>query len=394
MTNIIATDAQKQSVDSPKIELFELELPDGEFAFFHAGLDSNLDEIHFRNRINPSVVNEYTAIPLEMSPVDVQADGALSRPTLTVANVTSVFEDELGYTIDSMVGQRLVKRETLEKYLDDGTGNSSNPPVEFRSTTFVIDRISGRNKVAIVFELSMIHDLQGVQVPKRQSRGTYCSWMYQGHAFHDVGGCVWPGNSKFLYQADNAVGAARSTNLFFDVKDSPLVKQTWFNANKTTWAADQSYTPASYVVKAGTGVSDPDKYYVAKYNHTSSAANAPGTGAGFWKEVRLYVPYVSSAGVSWTAGDLVRHKVVINNQSLDTVWKCTRSHDSTTSGTTPSLTSAYWKREELCGKKLSSCKCRFQALVVNPSSDNSHPRGDKSTQMYLPFGSYMGLKAY
>ena len=73
MSNLIATDLQGQEVSSAVITLFELELPDGSFVFFHPGTNSSIGSVQFRNKTTttPNTCLLYTS----PSP----RDGLLSR---------------------------------------------------------------------------------------------------------------------------------------------------------------------------------------------------------------------------------------------------------------------------------------------------------------------------
>ena len=80
--------------------------------------------------------NVYYGFPILMDGVEVQSDGAMNRPTLTMANVESIlrtsstfqnaFDADFatgqtpagisGFNADKLVGKRLTRRRTLEKY--------------------------------------------------------------------------------------------------------------------------------------------------------------------------------------------------------------------------------------------------------------------------------------
>ena len=94
MTDVIK-DVQKQDPGSAFVELFEIDLP-GTNAFFHSGLETDLSTIQFRDRTNPGTTRTYTALPIEIDGIELQSAGASNRPTLRVANVLSVFADEIG----------------------------------------------------------------------------------------------------------------------------------------------------------------------------------------------------------------------------------------------------------------------------------------------------------
>ena len=165
MTNLIATDAQELEISSPLVELFELtigKVPTGEAAdtnrlYFHAakdldGTDSNKDIIFDGNT--------YVTLPLMMDDIEKKTGGTMNRPKLTIANVeslaklgsafrTQIDDDswnseingeaitDINFQLDHLVGQRLERRRTLEKY----TGPDV-VPYEFDREVFIIDRIA------------------------------------------------------------------------------------------------------------------------------------------------------------------------------------------------------------------------------------------------------------
>src|SRR6056300_1011246 len=128
--DIITTDLQSQSVESPLVELYELDLGNGTTLFFHSGLDENLVTVKFHpvgqpnSNTNPSLVNEYAAMPILMEGIEATSDGASNRPTLTVANVSSLFRgllDDEEFGFEDLIGARITRRQTFAKYLHEGT---------------------------------------------------------------------------------------------------------------------------------------------------------------------------------------------------------------------------------------------------------------------------------
>ena len=86
MSNVIASDVQGQYIDSPLVTLFELEI-NGSFVYFHSGVDTSLGDVKFIS-LDGSTVNTYVPLPIEIDKMQIQADGAQSRPEITMANVT------------------------------------------------------------------------------------------------------------------------------------------------------------------------------------------------------------------------------------------------------------------------------------------------------------------
>ena len=298
MSNVIATDVQTQEVDSELIELFEVTLPDETTMYFHPGLDSDLTDVRFRDRTAPSTVatvagnflignvytinggggtsftsigaannnagtvftatgvgsglgtatqsqssysiRDYNPMPMIIDGLELQADGASSRPAFTIANIGSILQSELGdFKNDDLIGQRLIRRQTLRKYLVGGDQDAS-PPIEFPTQEYIIDRIGAENSISITFEVATPFDLENIQIPRRIVVGKYCSWKYQGYDAGLGGGCTWNLDGAVNFKGDSTV---RAHKVYFDFDDRPLVAAETFAA----YSATADYTTASYV---------------------------------------------------------------------------------------------------------------------------------------------------
>jgi phage-related protein len=479
MSNVIATDLQTQEIDSGLVELFEITLPNGTTMYFHPGLDADLTDVQFRDRTTPTApvlagnfivgysytikttgpsgsstyypsigaannnigtvftatgvgsglglatqnthtIRDYTAMPMMLDGLDLQADGASSRPALTIANIGSILQAELGdYKFDDLIGERLIRRQTLQKYLVGGSEDAS-PSIEFPTQQYIIDRVAAEDALSITFEVATPFDLENIQIPRRVVVGKYCSWKYQGHKAGLGGGCTWNLDGAVNFDGD---GTVRSHNPYFDFDDRPLVAAETFAA----YSASTAYTTVSYVttntptVSAGAFVTGLD-YTIASAGNTSftsiGAANntvgtvfkATGAGSGtgnatltqywlciiagtgntpsitssYWKEVRKWAEYANAT--SYTAGTLVRYNAT-------TIWKCKLTHTSSTSKL-PAHRSAYWVREEVCGKTLQSCKARYGFKPSVLTSANQKPDGSTNAAARLPFGSFPGTQKF
>ena len=183
MSNIIATDAQDLEIDSGIVELYEIEIGEVPLEaieadagaagtntlYFHPGKD--LDNGTADNDLIFDG-NTYVALPIFMEGIEKSAEGAMARPKLTFANVesiiknNSIFKTQMddgtwnseidgievntnNFVIEDLVGARVTRRKTLEKYTGDGVTG-----YEFGKELFVIDRIS--NKSSIFEDLSII----------------------------------------------------------------------------------------------------------------------------------------------------------------------------------------------------------------------------------------------
>lgn len=83
-------------------------------------------------------------------------------------------------------------------------------------------------------------------------------------------------------------------------------------------------------------------------------------------------------GLAKTAGDKV--KTTVNG--FERIWQAIRDVPASTS---PNSNPFYWKRLDVCGKRLSSCKVRFQGNSLN---------SDLNTSVPLPFGGFPGSRTY
>ena len=174
--------------------------------------------------------NTYYGFPIHVTGIDMANDGAMNRPTLTMANVESVlltdstfqnaFDSEAaeggsksgisGFTLDSLIGKRVVRRSTLDKYLTIDTATTGvKSVIEFPRSTYVIDRIASKDSIMVGFELAAPYDLAGIRVPKREVIGKYCSWMYQGLKDFTTGSNL----TGTVYTTSGSLSTLRSNSL-------------------------------------------------------------------------------------------------------------------------------------------------------------------------------------
>ena len=170
----IVENVQKTGVESGVITLYKLEYADNTFAYFVAGVEEDLSSIQFRDE--DGTIRTYTPIPIELEGFDISSDGAISRPKMTVANIESTFRDSLGgLGFEDLIGRRITRRTTQQKYLVGESGDST-PPVEFPKITYVIDRLASKTVMGVTFELAAPFDLAGIKLPQRVIIGGACPW--------------------------------------------------------------------------------------------------------------------------------------------------------------------------------------------------------------------------
>jgi lambda family phage minor tail protein L len=422
MSNVIATDLQGSEVTSGLIDLFHINLPNGTVIYFHPGLDDDLTDVRFRDKIAPTnpvtagnfiIGNSYTIVsgtgftsigatnnnagtvfiatgigsgsgtatqndysirtyepmPMMMDGLDLQADGAPTRPSITIANVGTLLSTHLGgFNHDDLIGERVIRRQTLKKYLYGESGDSS-PPVEFPTQEYIIDRIAGEDGISITYELAAPFDLENIQLPRRVVVGKFCSWKFQGHDTGVGGGCTWKKDSSYKYRGVD--GNIYSHTAYFNVDDSPLILAETISG---TYNASTAYTEVDYITHNS-------KFWVCIL---PSTGNEPSSTSPFWKEVFKWTEHATS-GTNYTVGNLVRY-------NSETIWKCLRNHSSPSP--VPEEGKGFWTREDLCGKILNSCKIRYGAVPTGTTGANQKPRGRTNSAARLPFGSFPGTLKY
>jgi lambda family phage minor tail protein L len=365
--------------------------------------------------------NTYYALPMEMTDFEVKSDGAHARPTLAVGNVesilrtSSVFQngDDGGsagltdFSMDKLIGKRIVKRQTLEKYLTlDPTAVSTKAIVEYPKRSYILDSVKQKTENSVVFELANPFDLQGIKLPRRQIIGKYCPWAYQGLSFSTPSGaCSWNKNGEV--SVDDA-GTERKYYIYFTDLDEPIVwKYVIHNSNNTIQSGKThpGNTSSSFAIDALVALSDGSGGYTYWRSETASNTTVPSATNSAWQQVRVYVPYVSGTTFSTHATDALRSDYVVypvNNAgsvadasfdftATSTVYKVT----STNNSVAPTTPSNYWIRGDQCGKLLNSCKIRYQAKNTTGSANanqNTIPLVELDTIQALPYGGFPGSR--
>ena len=167
----IASDVQNLAVGNV-VTLFELDLTQ----------IGGTDILYFTESINndytPVVWNAREYIPIHMQSEGWQVTGTeqLPRPKIIVSNVLLTFASYIN-SFDSLVGAKLTRRRTLEKYLDDKP--TANPYAEFAPDIYKILSMPQRTKSAVEFELTPYIDFEGIKIPKRQILRDFCRQTYR-----------------------------------------------------------------------------------------------------------------------------------------------------------------------------------------------------------------------
>jgi len=366
--------------------------------------------------------NTYYALPMEMTDLSISTEGVQNRPILTIANVESVLRNSsvfqnaddggsdgiANFTLDSLVGKRVTKRQTLEKYLSiDPVSISTKAVVEFPKRVYIIDSIKQKTEQIVSFELANPFDLQGVTLPGRQVIGKYCPWAYQGRSYSPpLGACSWPTNSEVTIDDQ---GTSRKYNAFFTERDEPIVwKYLIHNSNSVSsiltgklYSSGVTYSKNALIAHT----TDSGNSYTYWRSEVASNTSVPSSSNSSWQSVRLYEPFVLGTTYSIHDTTPARSQYVIHpvsnassrNDTSFTILDTTTVYRVAQTNNTaiPAESSAYWVRADICGKVLSSCKSRYQFRSAGGSASPAHktiPLVDLETNNALPFGGFPGSR--
>ena len=385
----LVADLQGQSQSSSLLTLFEVSLPNSDIGgagvdklYFHDGANgianivwyTLLDDNNFGSTSSSHYGQQiYTAFPVESEGWEVRGTGSLPRPSVRFANINQYWKAHLS-NYDDLVGAKVIRRRTLQKYIVGGTA-AANPPVEFNRDVYYIERKTNETATMVEFELSSAFDVQGIQLPRRAVIASRCPWKYKDS---DQGGCDWPSDNRFSVDGTTQV-------LYFDKDDNRITTHpTWglqnVSSNRTNnLYAAQTYSVGNYVeyqrpigglisasavgtganvtftVTAGHGITA-GEFIIAK-GFTDDDAN--------FKAVPLYVSATPStttitvqnpsATITTSIGFLQATRV--------TLYKCITAHTLATGDSGDDIIKptniSYWEFGDVCGKRLNSCAIRY-----------------------------------
>ena len=395
---------QLQSLEesSAFINLFELEYNDaGDKKYFVRSGEADNSTLHFRDYDSPGTIREYEILPISIEDLQHTSTGPSTRPILRVANVLNTFETAVGVNLDNLLGKKLIRRRTLKKYLDNGSGNSSNPATEFPRQVYIIDRIETRNALEVAFELTTPFEVEGLTLPYRQVGHNACSWIYQGASpsksiANQIGGCTWHSQGKY-----NLNGVIYTVYVNYD-DEYVITSGTTFTTfsssasaddyNKTTVAYSNGSAGGVIRLKAdGTLDTSTTGNLINYWQAVRDTSTTPSDSSTDWHRIRVFGTYANSNAYYAYNDDRYNDYVVHNN----ILWKAKRTQASGGSQVAPSdANTDYWERGDLCGKRLNSCKCRFGFNPINSGTASSTGKATKDTELRLPYGGFPGARKF
>lgn len=180
------------------VDLYELDMSNlnAGVLYLHPGKNGLVQDIRWKGI-------PYKAFPIKAEGFEATGNGRMPRPTVKVANVTTLISSLLRQ-FDDLIGCKLTRRRTFSKYLDpenfpaepgypNGRNDTADSTQEFPPEVWFIDRKSVESKMMIEFELAASWDVQGVLLPRRQAIANTCNWTYRSADCGYAGGPVADG---------------------------------------------------------------------------------------------------------------------------------------------------------------------------------------------------------
>jgi lambda family phage minor tail protein L len=189
--------------------------------------------------------NVYEPLPILSAGYDRNTNGQIAQPTLTVANVLGTFS-QVVRSFDDLVGGKVTRRRTLQKYLDGSPQADSLQ--EFPIDIFYIERKTQETALAITWQLSSILDLEGVKLPRRVITQNLCLWRYRSSECSYTGAPVFNSRDQVISNEGQSTEAIAVLNAwrFKEQKKTELrvATQTY---NQALGAQEAACAPFSFL---------------------------------------------------------------------------------------------------------------------------------------------------
>lgn len=190
----IKTAMQKLNFGSALVDLFTIDLtPIGESTTYNFTPMVSGGNIVTFNGVN------YFPLPVEFDGEQHPGDGQMPRPKIRVSNINKTFIAALN-SYNDLVGCKLTRKRTFEKYLDDGISADAN--AQFPEDIYYIERKTRQNKYLIEWELKAAVDIEGVFIPRGQCLDLcdhrYRVWDSDSNSFdYTDATCPYTSNDSF-----------------------------------------------------------------------------------------------------------------------------------------------------------------------------------------------------
>ena len=323
--------------------------------------------------------NVYEPLPILSAGYDRNTNGQIAQPTLTVANVLGTFS-QVVRSFDDLVGGKVTRRRTLQKYLDGSPQADSLQ--EFPIDIFYIERKTQETALAITWQLSSILDLEGVKLPRRVITQNLCLWRYRSSECSYTGAPVFNSKDQVISnegQTAQGIAALNAWKLADQRKAELRAAVQAYNQALGTQEAtcapfallDTKYSrtvaPLSFVSRGADGDAASDRY-TARFNGavvTLSQTYRQGKQreifvGGISVQRKTYYYEIEQWGAN-PAGCIAAGNAVTTAAGAVTVAQTNLNNAETALAAALAILPANdpLRLADVCGKRVSSCALRF-----------------------------------
>lgn len=159
------------------IDLFDVDLQSlgGSVVRFHSGTNGYYNDVIWKG-------NAYAAYPIAVEGFEMKNEGAYSRPSMAVANVTGLITG-INRDFDDMLGVTVTRRQVPVKYLDAVNFPKGNPEADVTQeavSRYIVEEMTEETFEQVTYSLSTPIDCDNAIIPARTILADNCQWVYRG----------------------------------------------------------------------------------------------------------------------------------------------------------------------------------------------------------------------
>ena len=360
------------------------------------------DKFYFTNQLKPDSTkiqwkgNIYEPLPILSTGYEKNTTGQIAQPSLTVANVMGTFTQVID-SLDDLVGGKVTRRRTFGKYLDGGT--QADTTQEFPIDVFYIERKVSENALSITWQLASALDLEGLQLPRRVITQNYCQWRYRSSECGFTGPPTIGSDDNVISSTGQSAAATTVINAYALERQRTAELKAAINTRNVAAANKEEKCTTSVLLetKFDSPFSFGADYYVLASRTGTFAFGGTKTVSAIWSGgvVPLGSTYKQGSNQGGNYYSVERWGADPAACSTATTELATAEAAVTTAGNAlvaaqTALSAALaalpatdpLRQQDICGKRVSSCQTRFQAIWNN----STRVFQDQS----LPFGGFPG----
>lgn len=360
------------------------------------------DKFYFTNQLKPDNTkiqwkgNTYEPLPILSTGYEKNTTGQIAQPSLTVANVMGTFTQVID-SLDDLVGGKVTRRRTFGKYLDGELQADSTQ--EFPIDIYYIERKASENALSITWQLASVLDLEGLQLPRRIITQNYCQWRYRGSECGFVGAPAIGSDDNIVSSIGQSAEAITVLNAYALERQRTAELKAAINSRNIAAANKELKCTTSVLLetKFNAPTSPGASYYVIANRVGTFAFGGTKTTSAIWSgaSALLGTTYKQGSNQGGNYYSVERWGADAASCSAATTDLATAEAAVTTAGnalvaaqTALSVAVAALpatdplRQQDICGKRVSSCQTRFQAIWNN----STRVFKDQS----LPFGGFPG----